>query len=173
MEAETRVSEDTLLHFFFLSARTSLYLRRTSRLNFVQWHKKPDLDTDTYTHTHTRQGRCSSQVRLNQMLWPRKPSSASGPTGARSNGNNGRRGRVEARGVVRGTCAVCIRDISPAVKVNALQRREKENGRLETQAHTHTTLHSKATPLRRNTRSTGNRETEKGQREKNGVIVTW
>lgn len=145
MEAETRVSEDTLLHFFFLSARTSLYLRRTSRLNFVQWHKKPDLDTDTYTHTHTRQGRCFSQVRLNQMLWPRKPSSASGPTGARSNGNNGRRGRVEARGVVRGTCAVCIRDISPAVKVNALQRREKENGRLETQAHTHNvTLESNA-----------------------------
>lgn len=32
--------------------------------------------------------------------------------------------------------------------------------------HTHRTLHSKATPLRRNTRSTGNRETEKGQREK-------
>lgn len=40
---------------------------------------------------------------------------------------------------------MCIRDISPAVKVNALQRREKENGRLETQAHTHNvTLESNA-----------------------------
>lgn len=47
--------------------------------------------------------------------------------------------------MVRGTCAVCIRDISPAVKVNALQRREKENGRLETQAHTqNVTLESNA-----------------------------
>lgn len=43
------------------------------------------------------------------------------------------------------TRAVCIRDISPAVKVNARQRREKEIGVGDT--GTHTMLQSKATLL--------------------------
>lgn len=37
--------------FFYLHV-LSLCFRRTSWLTFVQWHKKPDLDTDTHTRIH-------------------------------------------------------------------------------------------------------------------------
>lgn len=113
------------------------------------------------------------------MSWPRKPSSATG-----------RQVREEVTVIMRGgwarhggrevTRAVCIRDISPAVKVNARQRREKEIGVGDT--GTHTMLQSKATlltaPLRRDQRELGEtregtvreREREKKRRHHRGSV---
>lgn len=77
------------------------------------------------------------------MSWPRKPSSATGrqvrEVTVIMRGGWARHGGREV------TRAVCIRDISPAVKVNARQRREKEIGVGDT--GTHTMLQSKATLL--------------------------